>query len=69
MRLSARNILKGTVVNVVPGPINAEVTVRLADGIEIVAIVTKSSVDQLGLKPGATAYAVIKASSVILGVD
>jgi molybdopterin-binding protein len=69
MKLSARNILKGTVVKVLPGSVNTEVTIRVADGIEIVAMVSKSSVDQLGLKPGAAAYAIIKASNVILGVD
>jgi len=69
MKLSARNILKGTVVKVVPGSVNSEVTIRVADGIEIVSIVSKSSVDQLGLKPGVAAYAIIKASNVILGVD
>ena len=69
MKLSARNILKGTVVKVVPGSVNSEVTIRVADGIEIVSMVSKNSVDQLGLKPGVAAYAIIKASNVILGVD
>jgi molybdopterin-binding protein len=69
MKLSARNILKGTVVKVVPGAVNSEVTLRLADGIEIVSIVSKASADHLGLKPGAPAYAIIKASNVILGAD
>jgi len=69
MKLSARNILKGTVVKVVPGSVNSEVTIRVADGIEIVSMVSKNSVDQLGLKPGVAAYAIIKASNVILGID
>jgi molybdopterin-binding protein len=69
MKLSARNILKGTVVKVVPGSVNSEVTVRVAEGIEVVSIVSKNSVEHLGLKPGAAAYAIIKASNVILGVD
>jgi molybdopterin-binding protein len=69
MKLSARNIMKGTVVKVVPGSVNAEVTIRIADGLEIVSMVSKTSVEQLGLKPGAAAYAIIKASNVILGVD
>jgi molybdopterin-binding protein len=61
--------LKGTVVKVVPGSVNSEVTLRLADGVEIVSMISKTSVDQLGLQPGAAAYAIIKASNVILGVD
>lgn len=69
MKLSARNILKGTVLSVVPGSVNSEVTVRVADGIEIVAMVSKTSVERLGLKPGAATYAIIKASNVILGID
>jgi molybdopterin-binding protein len=69
MKLSARNVLKGTVVKVVPGAVNSEVTLRLADGIEIVSIVSKASADSLALMPGGEAYAVIKASNVILAVD
>ena len=69
MKLSARNILKGTVLKVVPGSVNTEVAICVADGIEIVAMVSKTSVDQLGLKPGDAAYAIIKASNVMLGVD
>jgi molybdopterin-binding protein len=69
MKLTARNVFPGTVVKVVPGSVNAEVTIRIADGVEVVAMVTKASVDSLGLKPGARAYAIIKASNVILGID
>jgi molybdopterin-binding protein len=69
VKLSARNVLNGTVVKVVPGAVNSEVTLRLADGIEIVSIVSKASADNLGLKPGAQAYAIIKASNVILSTD
>ena len=57
------------VVKVVPGAVNSEVTVKIAEGIEVVAIVSKESVVNLGLQPGAVAYAIIKASNVILGVD
>jgi molybdopterin-binding protein len=69
MKLSARNVLKGTVVKVVPGSVNSEVTVKIAEGIEVVSIVSKESVVKLGLQPGAVAYAIIKASNVILGTD
>ena len=43
--------------------------VELAPGFEIVSIITKSSAEKLGLKPGAKAYAIIKASNVMIGVD
>jgi molybdopterin-binding protein len=69
MKLSARNVLKGTVTKVVPGAVNSEVTLKVADGVEIVSIVSKESADHLGLKAGGTAYAVIKASHVIVAVD
>ena len=69
MRLTARNVLKGTIVKITPGSINSEVILKLAEGIEVVAIVSKESVASLGLKPGAPAYAIIKASNVILGTD
>jgi len=69
MKLSARNLLKGTVTKIVPGAINSEVTLKIADGIEVVSIISKESVVNLGLKVGAKAYAIIKASSVIIGTD
>jgi molybdopterin-binding protein len=69
MKISARNILKGKVKKITPGAVNAEVVVELDGGQEIVAIVTRSSADSLGLAEGKPAYAVIKASSVMLGVD
>ncbi|MFB8830346.1 molybdopterin-binding protein [Azotobacter sp. CWF10] len=67
-RLSARNILTGTVKTIETGAVNAEVTLALPGGTEITAMVTKEAVAELGLKPGGSASAVIKASNVILGV-
>lgn len=67
-RLSARNILNGTVKSIEAGAVNAEVTLTLAGGTEITSVVTKEAVAELGLKPGGSASAVIKASNVILGV-
>ena len=69
MKLSARNILKGVVVNVVKGAINSEVTIELPGGAQIVSVITNSSVENLGLKKGKEAYAVIKASNVMIAVD
>jgi molybdopterin-binding protein len=69
MKLSARNVLSATVKKVTPGAVDSEVVVELAPGIEIVAIITKQSAEKLGLKPGAKAYAIIKASNVMIGVD
>jgi molybdopterin-binding protein len=69
MKLSARNILKGTVRHITDGAVNCEVAIEIAPGVEIVSIVTKASVQALGLKVGEPAYAVVKASSVMVGVD
>ncbi len=69
MKISARNILKGKVVKLVRGAVNAEVTIELPGGIQVVSIITLSSVDSLGLKEGKEAYAVVKASSVMVAVD
>jgi len=69
MKLSARNTLKGVIVKVVRGAVNSEVTIRLAGGEEVVSIITNGSVDRLGLVENKEAYAVIKASNVMIAVD
>ena len=69
MKLSARNTLKGKVKSVHPGAVNTEVVVELPGGAEIVSIITKTSVENLQLAPGKPVYAIIKASSVMIGVD
>jgi len=69
MKLSARNVLKGKVKKVVPGVVNSEITVELADGVEITSIITKTSAENLDLKEGKTVYAVIKATNVMIGLE
>ena len=69
MKISARNILKGKVVQIKPGAVNTEVILELPGGAQIVSIITKESADNLGLAVGKTAYAVVKASSVMIAVD
>ena len=69
MKLSARNTLKGTVKKIILGAVNAEVIIELPGGVQITSIVTKQAVESLGLAEGKSAYAIIKASSVMLGVD
>ena len=69
MKLSARNVLKGKVLKVVRGAVNSEVIIELPGGAQVVSIITNTSVDTLGLKEGKEAYAVIKASNVMVAVD
>jgi molybdopterin-binding protein len=69
MKLSARNVIKGKVVKVVKGAVNSEVILELPGGAQVVSIITNSSVETLGLVEGKDAYAVIKASNVMIAVD
>ena len=69
MKLSARNVLKGSVKRLTAGAVNTEVVVELAGGEEVVSIITKSSADHLGLREGGEVYAVIKASNVMIAVE
>jgi molybdate transport system regulatory protein len=69
MKVSARNTFAGTVTNITQGAVNAEVTLSLKGGIPLTAVITNGAIDNLGLKTGAEAYAIIKASSVIIGTD
>ncbi len=69
MKISARNVLKGTVKKLVHGAVNSEVTIELSGGQEVVSIITKNSARNLGLKKGKAVYAVIKASNVMIAID
>lgn len=66
MEISARNQLKGTITELLPGAVNSEITLRLANNQEVTAIITAASVKNLDLAVGKEAYAIIKASSVML---
>jgi len=69
MKLSARNVLKGKVIQVKTGAVNSEITIELPGGTQIVSIITKESAENLGLTNGKAAYAIIKASSVLVAID
>jgi molybdopterin-binding protein len=69
MKLSARNILKGKVKSLKTGPVSSLVVLEIAPGIEIVSTITAGASAALKLKKGRTAYAIIKASNVMIGVD
>ena len=69
MKLSARNCLKGKVVKLTMGAVNAEVVLELEGGIQVVSIITKESAENLDLAEGKEAYAVIKASNIMMAVD
>ncbi len=69
MKISARNAFPGKITEVKLGPISAEVTVNIAPGINVVSVISAASAQSLGLAVGKPAFAVIKASSVMIGVD
>jgi molybdopterin-binding protein len=69
VKLSARNVLQGKVVDVKKGATTAHVKIQLAGGATVTASITNEAVDELQLKTGDNAYAVIKASDVMVAKD
>jgi molybdopterin-binding protein len=69
MKLSARNQFKGKILEVKKGATTAHVRLEVAPGIIITSSITNEAVEELGLKVGASAIAVIKASSVMIAVE
>jgi molybdopterin-binding protein len=69
MRVSARNQFKGTVTSVTEGAVNGIVAIDIGGGNVISATISMAAIKELGLKPGIRATAIVKATSVMVGVD
>ena len=69
MKISARNQIKGKIVDIKKGATTAHVRVEVGPGLVITSSITNEAVDELGLKVGAAAIAVIKASDVMIAID
>ncbi len=69
MKLSARNQLKGTVLSIEEGAVNGIVKQDIGGGNVITSTISMAAIRELGLRVGGTAYAVIKATSVMMAVD
>ncbi len=69
MKISARNRLKGVIVEVTKGVTTAHVRIDIGNGAIVTSSITNEAVDELGLAVGGTAYAVVKASDVMVAVD
>lgn len=69
MKLSARNQLKGTITEINEGAVNAIVKIDIGGGNVISSTISMAAVKELGLTVGKQAYAVIKATSVMVGID
>ncbi len=69
MKISARNQFKGTVLEIQEGAVNGIVKIDIGGGNIVSATISMTSIKELGLKPGSPAYAVIKATSVMVAID
>ena len=69
MKISARNQIKGTIVEVTKGATTWHIRIDVGNGVILTASITNQAVGDLGLAVGGTAYAVIKASDVMVAVD
>lgn len=69
MKISARNTLKGKIVEVTKGATTAHVRIDIGNGVVVTSSITNAAVDELGLAVGGEAYAVVKASDVMVAVD
>lgn len=69
MKLSARNQLKGKIVSIQEGAVNGIVVIDIGGGNKVSATISMNAIRELDLKEGKEAYAVIKATSVMVGID
>jgi len=68
MQLSARNSIKGKIIEITPGVVTAKVKLDIGDGNTIVSVITVDSVKEMGLKVGDVAYAIFKSTEVMIGI-
>jgi molybdopterin-binding protein len=69
MRISARNRLPGTILEVTKGQTTAHIRIQLDGGAVVTAAITNEAVDELGLTKGMAAMAIIKASDVMVAIE
>ncbi|WP_294533937.1 molybdopterin-binding protein [uncultured Pseudoflavonifractor sp.] len=69
MKISARNQFKGTILSIEEGAVNGIVRLDIGGGNVVTSTISMASIRELGLKMGGTAYAVVKATSVMVAVD
>ena len=69
MKISARNQLQGRIVSIKPGATTTHVSIDIGGGHEVTAAITNESAIAMKLAAGMTAWAVIKASDVMVGIE
>ncbi len=68
MKISARNCIEGTIQSINEGPVSTEIVIKTACGQELVSSITTASAKSLNLTVGGKAFAVVKASNVMVAV-
>lgn len=69
MKLSARNLLPGKIVSLKRGPISSLVVIEIASGVRLTSSITTEAAKELKLAKGKSAFAIIKASSILMGTE
>ncbi|MCA1916895.1 molybdopterin-binding protein [Methanospirillum hungatei] len=69
MRISARNSIKGTIKSITKGTVNSEVILDIGNGVLLTSVITTHAVENLELKEGKIAWALIKSSEVMIAVE
>lgn len=69
MKISARNVIKGTVLDIKEGPVNSQIRVDIGGGNVITSMITTDAVADLGIRVGGEAHVIIKASQVMLATE
>ncbi|HLP90419.1 MAG TPA: TOBE domain-containing protein [Nostocaceae cyanobacterium] len=69
LKVSSRNVLKGVVKRVITGAVNTEVTLEIVHKVELTSMITRVSAEELGLREGEEAYAVIKSNDIVIAKE
>jgi molybdopterin-binding protein len=69
LKVSSRNILKGIIKRITTGSVNTEVTLEIVHKVELTAMITRVSAEELELFEGTEAYAVIKSNDIVIAKD
>jgi molybdopterin-binding protein len=69
MKLSARNQLKGKILSIKEGAVNGIVTLDIGGGNKMTSTISMDAIKELDLKVGGSAYAIVKATAVMIGID
>jgi molybdopterin-binding protein len=69
LKVSSRNVIKGVVTQITPGPVNSEVTLEIVHRVKLTSVITQVSAEELELAVGKEAYAVIKSTDIAIAIE